>query len=403
MTVNMHPAKSPAAQISRQGEIEGADVKSYEFCIRRGLHLAVDAVGIKHSGGATVLQDFIRAALADERLARLTVFTSPRVLRNFSLPDSEKLVEVSVPAAERSRLYRMWWLECELPKRVRRLKPDVLLCMTGAGRAPRGVPHATFVQQSLPFSSEAQARFARGERVRLKSLYYLTRRACHASQAVLVQTPTMQNCLTRAFRLPEGLVRTILPAVGVGKAHSSGAPELESLRQTPPGLRLLYVGNQSPYKNVELVARAMSRLRLRVPGATLFLTWPADHPLTRLPGVVGCGYLSDTALGEAYRLSTILVMPSLIETVGLPILEALSVGTPVLAADRPYAHDVCGVAAAFFDPLDAEHFVTQATNLLNDPSRLHELSIQGLALTQTRRAGKPYEQMVASLIALANI
>src|SRR5690349_21785493 len=94
-----------------------------------GLHIAVDAVGIKHSGGATVLQDFLIAALNNERLARITVFTSPRCLRNFSLPESEKIAEVAVPTAERNYLWRAWWLEHELPKRVTQNKADVLLCM----------------------------------------------------------------------------------------------------------------------------------------------------------------------------------------------------------------------------------------------------------------------------------
>src|SRR3989442_11549023 len=45
------------------------------------------------------------------------------------------------------------------------------------------------------------------------------------------------------------------------------------------------------------------------------------------------------SLREAYELATLVVLPSLAETVGLPMPEAMSVGTPVLAADRAYAHD----------------------------------------------------------------
>jgi len=53
---------------------------------------------------------------------------------------------------------------------------------------------------------------------------------------------------------------------------------------------------------------------------------------------VGIGQLKTGSLRRVYELATVLVQPSLTETVGLPMLEAMSVGTPVLAADRPYAH-----------------------------------------------------------------
>jgi glycosyltransferase involved in cell wall biosynthesis len=166
------------------------------------------------------------------------------------------------------------------------------------------------------------------------------------------------------------------------------------MRETQPTLRLLYVGNQSAYKNVTFVIGAMRELRAGLPSLKLFLTWPVDHPACRMEGVVGLGYLRGAELREAYELATVLVMPSLVETVGLPMLEAMSAGTPVVAADRPYAHDVCEDAAVFFDPLDVGDLTGKIFAVLGDERLRDKLVQSGQDVIRKRRSAKPYERML---------
>src|SRR5688572_8480168 len=104
------------------------------------MHLAVDAVGVKHSGGATVLLDFLDAAIADERVSAITLFCSPKATRAFDLPRSEKVVEREQVRAERNRLYRFWWFERQLGSRARQEGANVLLCMSWGGNTPKGLP-----------------------------------------------------------------------------------------------------------------------------------------------------------------------------------------------------------------------------------------------------------------------
>jgi glycosyltransferase involved in cell wall biosynthesis len=89
-----------------------------------------------------------------------------------------------------------------------------------------------------------------------------------------------------------------------------------------------------------------------------------------------------------------LVMPSLVETVGLPMLEAMSLGLPVLAADRPYAHDICQDAAWFFDPLSSADFAAKSARLLLDPSLRNDLAVKGRARSANLTSAAPYRQMV---------
>jgi len=110
--------------------------------------------------------------------------------------------------------------------------------------------------------------------------------------------------------------------------------------------------------------------------------------------VVGLGYLQGAELRQAYELADALVMPSLVETVGLPMLEAMNVGIPVIAADRPYAHDVCEDAAVFFDPLDASALAHRITRVLCDEDLRRDLVCRGRDIIRKRRAARPYERMV---------
>jgi glycosyltransferase involved in cell wall biosynthesis len=278
---------------------------------------------------------------------------------------------------------------------------DALLCLSGGGVAFAGLPSAVLIQQSLVFSSEALSRLGVLARARMATIRGEMRVSVAASRVVMVQTPTMGRWVAEAFRVPAKRVVVVEPAPGELPQSKSGSPALSAMRAVPPGRRLLYVGNASPYKNLGIFPDAMRRLRQALPGATLFGTFPPDHPGLGQPGIVALPYLDGGVLREAYESATALVMPSLVETVGLPMLEGARYGLPVVAADRPYAHDVCGDAAEYFDPLDPESLATQLEAVLRDEHRRQEMAERGRALVARRASARPYERMVELVADLA--
>lgn len=355
------------------------------------MHIAVDAVGVKHSGGATVLLDFLHAAIEDPRVGRISVFCSPIPARRFALPGSSKVREYEQRLAERSYLHRVLWFEHLLGRHCRQMGVETLLCMSGAGRSPASVPHVTFLQQSLPFSAEYVHMAAPRERLRVAALKRLMRSSSRSARRVIVQTPSMKSWVCRQFGLPEeDQVTTVMPAIKPAAIAKSAARFFGSDEQ--PGV--LYVGSASPHKNVGTVLSGFSALRKAVPKTTLSLTWPSDDPVGQQEAVTCLGHLPPELLSRAYAEATILVMPSLVETVGLPILEAMAAGLPVLAADRPYAHDVAADAAYYFDPLSPEDFVQKASHLLQNAQLRQHLSAEGKRRTELLRRSRPYERMV---------
>jgi glycosyltransferase involved in cell wall biosynthesis len=118
---------------------------------------------------------------------------------------------------------------------------------------------------------------------------------------------------------------------------------------------VLMVGRIEPRKNVDLVLRATQGLRRR--GATLVLVGKADHASARTMAAVERAddvlHLQDVPgneLAELYRHAAALVFASSAEGFGLPVLEALVYGTPVVASDRTSIPEVAGPFARFFNP-----------------------------------------------------
>jgi len=222
-----------------------------------------------------------------------------------------------------------------------------------------------------------------------------------SSRRVIVQTPTMLSRVSEAFGIAAERISAILPAVYDFPESHACSGRLNPMRKVSVGLRLLYVGSRSNYKNVGILLNLMKRLRTLLPDLKLFLTWPPDHPACCVEGVVGLGYLGRGELREAYELATALIMPSLVETVGLPMLEAMNLGTPVLAADRPYAHDICEDAALFFDPFDSGDLANKLLYLLGDERLRRKLISSGHDVVRKRCLDRPYERILDILASFA--
>jgi glycosyltransferase involved in cell wall biosynthesis len=133
----------------------------------------------------------------------------------------------------------------------------------------------------------------------------------------------------------------------------------------------------------------------------LFVIGPPTHEFEHGPEVIYLGAVPDSALREAYELASVLVMPSLHETIGLPMPEAMSAGTPVVAADRPYAHDVCEDAALFFDPQSSSDLIEKLSMVLEDSRLRATLQERGSELVRKRSEDRPYERLMDATLAIA--
>jgi glycosyltransferase involved in cell wall biosynthesis len=156
---------------------------------------------------------------------------------------------------------------------------------------------------------------------------------------------------------------------------------------------LLYVGGLSPHKNIPQLIKAFSlvadvNLNLVVVGDVkdVFHTnIPAIRSAIARSGlgqrVILPGFVPDTELVHLYSRAYALVQPSLMEGFGLPAIEAMACGTPVLSSRAGSLPEVIGDAGLFFDPNDATSIAMAIRTLAND--REHRDRLAAMALTRS--------------------
>lgn len=143
---------------------------------------------------------------------------------------------------------------------------------------------------------------------------------------------------------------------------------------------VLAVGTGAAHKNLGLLTVAASWLGGR--GLTFAMAGARDPAVFAadgaLPGAVALGRVSDRELRALYAGALCLVFPSRYEGFGLPPLEAMACGCPVLAARAASVPEVCGNAALWFDPALPESLITALTQLCDEPGLADRLRHDGL-------------------------
>lgn len=165
------------------------------------------------------------------------------------------------------------------------------------------------------------------------------------------------------------------------------APVLARLGLTVP--YILYVGSVEPRKNVSRLLEAFARLRADAPGYRLVIvgagrwkTTPIFKTVARLglePYVSFTGYVAEEDLPALYAGAALFVFPSLYEGFGLPVLEAMACGTPVVTSNVSSLPEVAGDAALPVNPFDVETIADAMRRVLADPALAAHLRERGLA------------------------
>lgn len=161
----------------------------------------------------------------------------------------------------------------------------------------------------------------------------------------------------------------------------------------------LLVGTRELRKNVPWFVSAWTRARAQAPGVPpLVLVGSLDHlpeEQRGLPGLHALGGLDDAELHALYRQAERLWQPSYAEGFGLPVVEALSVGTPVAVASGTSLDEVTPPSASRFSPSDGAALERLMLRLADAP---REASAEELIAWAARFNREAYRQRLAALI-----
>ncbi len=209
------------------------------------------------------------------------------------------------------------------------------------------------------------------------------RRLFSVADLIICISDSTARDLAHFYGIDEGKIRVIHHGLGAMIRQPEQAKELTSQLRRP---YILYVGTRHAYKNFLGLLEAYTRsatcrdFDLVCVGGGKF-TRDEEQRITEL-GIRSKLLLipraSEAILTEAYSRAHLFVYPSLYEGFGLPPIEAMSCGCPVLAADSSSIPEICQQAALYFDPQVSDSLTDALRNALGNPRREEQIVV-GLA------------------------
>lgn len=176
-----------------------------------------------------------------------------------------------------------------------------------------------------------------------------------------------------------------------------------SIPDLPREKIVLCVGAIQRRKNQAMLVRAFRALpddwTLVLAGSQGFQSAETTSAISASPAssrIRVTGYQTDDQLGEWYARAGIFAFPSLDEGFGMPVLEAMDAGLPVIAANTSAIPEVCGDAAELIDPHDEDALASALTRLAADDSRREQLTARG----RRRAAGFQWDEAVSKTAAV---
>jgi glycosyltransferase involved in cell wall biosynthesis len=279
---------------------------------------------------------------------------------------------------------RILWLQSVLRARILKDRIHVLLNTVPEGMLAPPVPQVTVVHDLLPL--------LRPQEYPRQQLYFrfVVPALLRCSTLIVADSENTRHDIITRYGIPPAKVRTVY--IGYDRARFHSGLERRGTLGLAPGSYILYLGNLLPHKNIARLIEGFGMIastttcRLVIGGARDPRYFPALWAKTAALGLEGrvtfLDYVPSAELPALYANAALGVWPSLYEGFGLPPLEAMACGTPVVVSHAGSLSEVVGDAAILVDPNDAKSVADAITRLLTNEGLRMELRERGLARCQ---------------------
>jgi len=347
------------------------------------MKIAIDARKWRDYGIGTYVRNVVRHLAQIDRETTYLLFCNPA--DESALRD---LAENFVPVVDSSAGYSLRE-HISLPLKLRSLGAELLhsphyvrplLCTIPSVVTIHDCIHLLFPQYLPNRMAFRYARFVMGSAIRNSSIVFTVSEASRAD--ILRFYPSTDPA--KVHVVPNAIDAELL--VDPGEAERERVRERYQIR----GRFVLFAGNVKPHKNLERLIRAFARVRCQEGNEDLRLVVIGDDvsryaSLRRTADEAGVrqevrffGFVPHETLAALYRMATVFAFPSLYEGFGLPPLEAMACGTPVVTSRISSLPEVVGDGALLVDPYNEDDIAQGIARLLDDQDLRARLVERGL-------------------------
>ncbi|MCA9900826.1 MAG: glycosyltransferase family 4 protein [Ardenticatenaceae bacterium] len=345
-------------------------------------HLLSGEAGYRRAGIHQYIAQVLRHLPWEEGEPTYVVFTQQKQL----FADLPGITAVSSRLPTDKRLLRILWEQIVWPWQLWQNRVDLLHSMAFVTPLFSRCP-AVITVYDLSFYHFPE-RFPALQRLYLSSQ---TRRSCQRARRIITISESSRQDVHRFLGVPLEWIDVVVP--GVDAVYRPLPPDEVAAFRQRQGLErfVLHVGTLQPRKNIPVLIDAFARqddpeLKLVLVGGK---GWLYDEIFRQVQAlgladrVIFTGYVPDDDLPLWYNAAELLVFPSVYEGFGLPVVEAMACGTPVIASNSSSIPEAVGEAGLLFAPNDVETLASQMTAVLTDTTLKNKLRQQGLEHAQT--------------------
>jgi glycosyltransferase involved in cell wall biosynthesis len=302
---------------------------------------------------------------------------------------------------------RPFWIDLLLPKLLKQEGVDVLFSVVPSALSRSPVPHVVTVLDLIPLTFPGEI----SKTVYWNYKYRIPAILNNAAALVTISDHTKTE-VVKHFNINPNKIHTTY--LGYDSANFRPHCDLEVLGRygLEPRRYLLYVGNASPRKNLITLVKAYAQIASRISHKLVLcgsktkrerrqiLEWVSQYKLEERVQLLD--YVSYADLPVLYTGAALFTYVSLSEGFGLPILEAMACGTPVLCSNTTSIPEVARDAAVLLDPRDYGNMAHVIARTVLDERRLQELSAAGLQKCKQFSWGKTAQQVLCLLKSVAH-
>lgn len=292
-------------------------------------------------------------------------FVSPRNIIHDELANELNVVE-------HGKMTGHLWEQLELPVFLRKMGSPLLI--SPANSSPLGYDNKVVVIHDVSFLRNPRW-FSR------KFFYYYRFVVAKASrQALKIITPSefSKKEVSHLLCIPEDKIEVVY-----GAASSEPGNDNREITSRS-GRYMLAVSSLDPRKNFDnliaaFIASGIKDIRLIIVGhmSGIFRNKKLSEAVGKNPDIIFTGYISDQELFDLYRKAELFIYPSLYEGFGIPPLEAMACGCPVVVSRASSLPEICGNAAVYVDPLDVDDMKRAICEIVGNSKLRQELIIKG--------------------------
>lgn len=286
----------------------------------------------------------------------------------------------------RNNLLRIFWEQLILPVKLLEHKADILFSPGFVCPLIKAVKYITVIHDMTFFSHPQVHTF-------FKKLYFpfMIKRSVKRSEKIIAISYNTKKEIIKYIKIPpEKIVVTHLSANKFSKSNIIDEKKFLLEKYKIKSDFLLFVGMIEPRKNLDLIIEAFKKfsdktIKLVIVGKK---GWMVDDLFEKIKlknldeQIIFTGFVPDNELEIFYKTAKVFLYPSLYEGFGIPVLEAMTTGCPVITSNISSLPEVAGDAAILIDPENSEELSDAVNKLINDVKIREELVKKGFENTK---------------------